>query len=541
MHRPKVSSIFAAVALAAAAVVPVLFAAPASAADSCDAGQFPASFGAQSSLKVTCHTDAGTNSNHIEIHEPVNVDYHHGAARNVTLDPASGNATTAGSTTIHFQAGAIQTRDTRRPINAFTAAGAAIFKGGTFITSVLPAACTGGACTSATISQGAASTQLTATSKIEFTTNRSLLDAVCTAGTSTLSSASGKFVAADIGKSVSGTPFAAGTFITSVTATVATMNQPHSEACVANRVTTIGGTKFVSGSPVLFNGDPMNINLSNTTSGGQGLTCTAGSHTLAMTAGSFADTGGFPATAAGIAVTIKGATTVATTATAVVTTGNTSLTLAGTCPTGITATAGSASVGVAGATAPKNGDPMMSLAAVLNLNPALVATQDACDLNTFEGFEVIGGWTAPGAYTANAFTPRVTTSQVIFPTSVISFNGFIVPKKGGDTSVAGPHYNFSFPLLPTGLAVCGGPGAPTNPIQLAFGIAATTKTVAPFVPTGSGNPSDPPLRQLQPVTGAFSQKMELILNPSTVVASSTGTACTIGAPTAAPNLACGDG
>ena len=57
MHRPRFGSVFAAVAIAAAAVVP-LFAAPAGAANTCDAGQFPASFAAQSGLKVDCHTDA---------------------------------------------------------------------------------------------------------------------------------------------------------------------------------------------------------------------------------------------------------------------------------------------------------------------------------------------------------------------------------------------------------------------------------------------------------------------------------------------------
>jgi hypothetical protein len=119
MHRPKVSSILAVVALAAAAVIPV-FAAPAGAANVCNAGQFPAGFGAQSGLKVVCHTDAGTNSNHIEIHDAENADWHHSAARNATLAPAAPTkATTANNATIRFKAGVIQTRDIRRPINAF--------------------------------------------------------------------------------------------------------------------------------------------------------------------------------------------------------------------------------------------------------------------------------------------------------------------------------------------------------------------------------------------------------------------------------------
>jgi len=543
MHRPKLSSIFAAAALAAAAVVPVLTAAPAGAANSCAAGEFPSSFAAQSGLKVACHTDAGTNANHIEIHDADNSNWHNGAARAATLHPASGNATTANNATIHFAAGSIQTRDIRRPINAFDATTkASVFKGGTFITAVAPAACTT-ACTSATISQAAALTEVTVAAKIEMTTNRSLTDASCTAGTSTLTSASAKFVAGDVGKGVSGTPFSAGTFITSVTATVATMNQTHSEACIAGRVTTIGGNKFVAGNPVLFNGDPMNFQLTNTTGGGQGFSCVAGTHTLSMSAGSQADTGGFVATDAGIAVSIKGtaAAPTVTTASAAVLTGTTSLTLVGTCPSGVTAAAGLAWIGVPGASAPAAGAPMMTLAAELNLNPALVNTQDACDLNTYEGFEVVGGWQAPGTFSANTSTPRAAVAQVLFPTSVLSFNGFVVPKKGGDTADANPHYNFSFPLLPTSLAVCLTAGAPANEIQLAFGMNASTKAGAPFLATGSGNPADPPVRQLLPETGSFSQTTELILNPSTIVASSSGPACTITSPTSSPGTSCGDG
>jgi hypothetical protein len=539
MQRPKFGVIIAAAALAGAAVVPLL-ATPASAADTCDAGQFPASFAAQSGLKVDCHTDAGTNVNHVEIHDAENVQWHHTAARNATLDPASGNATTAGSATIHFAAGAIQTRDIRRPISGFTTANATVFKGGAFITSVAPVNCTT-ACTSATLSQTASVTIAAVTARIDMTTNRTLSDATCTAGTNTVSSNSAKFVAGDVGKSVSGGPFPSGTFISSVTATTATLNQTHTAGCTAGRLITIGGAKYVSGSPVLFNGDPEDLDLSNTTLGGQGFSCTSGSHTLSMTAAAKTDTGGFVTTDAGITVVIKGSTTtVTTTASAAVLTGNTSLTLVGTCPAGVSATVGNAAIGVASRGAALNGAPVMTLSAVLNLNPVLVATQDECSANTFEGFQVVGGWQNPGSYTALAQTPVATVGQVVFPTSVISFSGFVVPKHGGDTANASPHFNFSFPLLPTSLAVCLSAGAPANPVQLAFGINPTVKASAPFLPTGSGNPGDPQIRQLLPETGSFSQIIEL-LNASTVVVSDTGTACTIGADTAAPGLACGDG
>jgi len=531
-----------------AAVVPMFVASPAGAATGCTAGMFPSTFAAQSGLKVACHTDPGTNSNHIEIHEGDNVVYHHGAAHNVNLGPASGNAVTAGSATIKFAAGTIKPADLRRPISSFNAAKASVLAGGSFIRSVAPAGCTT-ACNSAVLSQkatvtgGTSAAPLLAT--IENTNNRYLDDVTCTGGTSTLTSATAGFVATDIGKSVSGGPFASGTFITSVTATVATMNQTHAAACTAaaghtGDQITIGGVTYVAGVPKVFNSDPMTLQLTNTAAGGQGMSCVGS--VLSMTAGSKLDTGGFVAADIGVTAIVKGSTaTVTAKITAVNTTGNTSATIAPACPAGVSATVGFAAISTKSANGAGNRGVMMSLGAALNLNPALVATQDDCGLNTYEGFMVMGGYTNPGAaFAANAFAARAATAQVIFPTSVLSFNGYIVPKRGGDSVDANPHYNFSFPLLPTGLAVCLTAGAPANDIELTLGINPVVISGAPFLPTGSGNDGDPPVRQLLPQTGTFTSTMELITNPSTVLNTSTDT-CTVAAATATPGVGCGDG
>jgi hypothetical protein len=533
-----------------AAVVPVFVASPAGAANGCTAGEFPSTFAAQASLKVACHTDAGTNTNHIEIHDANNAVYHHGGARNVNLaKPSSGNAVTSGSATIFFASGTLKNTDVRRPINSFNAAKASVFAGGTFIVSVAPAACTT-ACTSAVLSQkakvtgGTVAVPLLAT--IEHTNNRYLDDVTCGAGGNTLTSVTAKWVAGDVNKSVSGGPLSDGTFITSVAGNVATLNQTHTNACTTTPLhtgdqITVGGATYVAGVPQVFNNDPMTIQLSNSTSGGQGLTCSGS--TLGMTLGSKTDTGGFNANYIGMAAAVKGsgATVVAAKITAVNTTGNTSATIAPACPAGVSATVGFAGIGVRGANGPGNAAVMMSLAAELNLSDALVATQDDCNLNTFEGFQVMGGWTNPGAaYAANAFAAKASVSQVIFPTSVLSFNGYVVPKRGGDSVDATPHYNFSFPLLPTSLAVCLNLGVPANDVQLAFGINSTVVSAAPFLATGSGNNGDPPVRQLLPKTGTFTTTMELILNPSTVV-STTSDTCTISVSTATPGVPCGDG
>ena len=365
----------------------------------------------------------------------------------------------------------------RRPINAFCTKNAtpgnnncasavakdSVFKGGTNIIALLPAGCTT-ACTSATLSQPATLTGGTSALPIigvvEHTNSRYLHDVTCGAGTSTISSADAKFVATDVGKSVSGGPIPDGSFITSVTPTVATLNQAHAGGCTTaagqpGDQITIGSSTYVGGVAQLFNSDPMAIQLSNTTGGGQGFTCSG--TTLGMTAASKLDTGGFNAAYIGLTVAVKGSGVAFTNLkiNAVNTAGNSSATVAPACPAGVSATVGAAAVSTRGAGAPTNGSPMMNLGAELNLNPVLVATQDDCSLATYEGFGVIGGWTNPGSsYAGNTSTPPVSVAQIIFPTSVISFNGFIVPQRGGDAVEALPHYDFTFPLLPTSLAVC---------------------------------------------------------------------------------------
>ena len=77
-------------------------------------------------------------------------------------------------------------------------------------------------------------------------------------------------------------------------------------------------------------------------------------------------------------------------------------------------------------------------------------------------------------------------------------------------------------------------------MQLTLGMNSTVVSAAPFLATGSGNNADPPVRQLLPKTGTFTWTMELILNPSTVVSTTTDT-CAIPVSTATPGVPCGDG
>ena len=112
--------------------------------------------------------------------------------------------------------------------------------------------------------------------------------------------------------------------------------------------------------------------------------------------------------------------------------------------------------------------------------------------------------------------PDRSIAQVLFPTSVISFAGYIVPKTVAEVPAhqAVPHYDFVFPTLPTSLAVC--PiiaGTTTTKTAVTLGFWSTTLTTAPFLATGSGNPASPTVRQVGPATGLFGQKVSLYNGP----------------------------
>ncbi|MDQ1462727.1 MAG: hypothetical protein QOI08_4211 [Actinomycetota bacterium] len=524
MRRRKFGSALAAVAIATAAAIPIL-AAPAGAVTGCGApgGIFPATPGAQSGVKFDCTTNAGANVNSITIADANNTQWHHGAARTVAVTP------TPSTNTITYASGAIVAGDIGRPISGGCIGGAAFIRTA--------------AATSATLSVNNGATCAATTATIEYTRSRVLTDASCsTAASSNLTSATATFAAADLRKSVSGGPFGAGAKITAVVnATTATVTPAPTAACTAPDTITIGAATYNASNAVIWAADPNTKQLTNSAAppagSGQAFSCSG--TTLTATAGAVAAGGGFSAAYAKLKVVVIGTTTVTTTATTG--TANT-LTLAAACPAGITAAAGTAVIGEPGANAPRNGSAMTSLSAELNLAPTLVATQDDCNKNTFEGFQVIGAWNNPGGYGPGLAPPvTVSTGQISFPTSVIAFAAFVRPQPTGDALLAGAHYEFVFPLLPTTLAVCttGTPPAPANPTAISFGINPTVLATAPFLPTGSGNPADPAVRAIGPQTGAFAGKYSLS-NSGTVIATGLLPSCTIQAATVTPSFACGD-
>jgi hypothetical protein len=560
MRRPRFGSVLAAVAIATAGVIPI-FVSPAGATNNCGPGagsagavnasagsQFPVGPGALAELKVDCHSDAGVSPDNIIIHDAPNGIWHHGAGRHVAITPVS------SSTTINFASGAITSLDVSRPI-AFTCQ-----TGGSFIVSV--------AATSAVLSKANKTGCAATTAIIDYTTNRVLQDVTCASGGTTLTgTAADKFAASDIGKSVTGGPFggagggsgggsATGVWrITAVGATTATLNAAAPAACANPDVITLGGQTYNTTTPfaAVWPNNPMTVELSNSSTtgspnGGQGFTCASGGNLLALAGSAVGTIPAFSAAWTNLKVVVRGTTTVTTKVTGL---SGSSLTLGASCPAGVSATTGSATIGETDANAPANNTAMMELNAELNLNPALVKTQDDCTRNTIEGFEVVGSWHNPGSYAASVAVP-VSVGQIVFPTAVVNFAGNIVPKKGGDSQEVGvSHFDFVFPSLPTSSAVCLTPpvtGTPSNPTQLALAFASTSLSGdingnGPYLQTGSGNPQDPTIRALDQRFGqTFNGRYQLRAGATDVTGSPGATfSCTIPASTAAPSVACGDG
>jgi hypothetical protein len=508
---------------------------PAGAATTCQTSQNPNGASSQASLKVGCITDlsatASQNVNHLDVHDGTNATWHRGAARTATV-------TTALTTTITFAAGTLIQADVRRPISGPGIAG------GAFVRSLAPAACTT-ACTSAVLS-AASTAAATVTATIEHTSSRTLLDAHYTAGgTSVLTSTTAQFVATDVNKSVSGGGFPSGSRISSFTNATNVVVTPGSSAAhaTADDVITIGEAQFTAASPSTATTytETWTREMKRTPAPGT-TSCTGSTLTIAASGGGtnvgdialkvqFVGATGTPSIGGPWKVTARPSAT--------------TLTLSAACPADAWT---NAIIGEAGADAPHDGAAFASLAASLNLNPTLVSTSDDCNTNTYEGFAVVGAWNNPGAFSVSGVVggtpPDRATAQVIFPTAVVSFAGYIVPKTVAEAPAHQPvpHYDFTFPSLPTSLAVC--PivaGTTTTKVSITLGFWATTLTTAPFLATGSGNPASPPVRQVGPATGLFGQKVSLYNGSTQLGADIAPTGCTVIARTAAPTFACGLG
>jgi len=162
-------------------------------------------------------------------------------------------------------------------------------------------------------------------------------------------------------------------------------------------------------------------------------------------------------------------------------------------------------IGVPNFTAPANGDAVSQLGAELMLNPTLVAGQQACTTNAPTGFQIQGKWLSPNAFVTTPFgAPGSATlpsasiiGELLYPTAAgINFAALIqqIPNNlAGETATA-PHYDITYPFLPTAIALCPAPSVVGVGAVFKFNAISASQGL---IPTGTGTPSTGQIRALQ--------------------------------------------
>lgn len=477
---------------------------PASAA-TCAIGEFPAIQSSQSGANIACTfiNSATPALNDVSakftFHDYQNAAYHQGAARKVTLTAA----TPIGGTVLTAAAGGFTLTDVNHPVAALSLTGTAVVPARAFIK--LQTA------TTATMNVPAAvAIPIGTIVFIDNDTSRSIADASFTAGSATVASASANFKTADIGKTISASNIPEYKTITAVaSATSATMSAAATTTGAA-QVATIGGDTTVRSTRSV-------IDATQTTTVITSATAAFGPTDI-----------GLPVTGSGLNAAARITAVTATTATVA--------------PAGTAnGVAHNIVIGAASITAPSNGSTAIALGTILDLNPALVAGQNACTLNKAEGLALTGQWNNPGAFVVTgvlgAQPAGQTVAQILFKTSVTSFAGWVV-QRPTDAAKPVPHYDIVFPLLPTSLAKCPAPNA-VNVVSKFAILAGSSYQSA--LPTGVGRPSSAQMRYLAPNPGATLSTTAIFRSDDTVAPknwSFTGT-CAMNNPVVA-DFHCGD-
>jgi hypothetical protein len=492
----------------------------------CNFGQFPNAPGGQSGLTVNCtFTNAGTSSSNTIEDFPQAV-WHNGAAWTVI-----GGATTSGSPTVtstsalsHFKAAT--------DIN-HTISGGGI-PADSFIIAVNSAS-------SVTLNHDATSTKSAETLTIENSSIRAVADGVTTSASKTITSATADFVSADVGRIVTGTNLPKYDAIASVTnATTAVLSAAATATGTAQTLTigenervsttrqvtdakvTAGSTALSSASahflasdaqlPVAGCGIPTGTYISSVTNSADvvlslaatltrplavtnGVT-TSGSATVTSATANFTSTcdTNKVITGAGIPAgdTIKAvvnATTITLAVKATATATGVSLTES----PGATET-----IGAPTPTAPANGDAVATVESELALSPTLVKGSPPCSAGDATGDTIEGAWYNPGSYGATFLSPALPTDtigQILYPTSVVSFAGYVVNEAAstpGEQDTAA-HTDIIYPFLPTGLALCATPALGIGSVFSFNGTTLTEQKVA----TGIGRPDTGAVRGVE--------------------------------------------
>jgi hypothetical protein len=425
--------------------------------NSCGMTQYPSKLFSYSGLKVACSSASTPSSSAVTIHDFGNAVWHSGSSRTIKANTTL-NSTTITSTTGFLSATAGVPGDIHRFISG---PGIPTTPATTFIVSVNTATHT------AVLSQKATATATNANLVIENTTSRTITDGVITTASTALKSTAAEFNAADVNQMVYGNGIRPGTKISAfVSATQVTLSQ--AAACSGTCGTHVSiGDSAATTARVITDG--------HTTSASPNVTS-------ATAVFSPADTGtgisgpGIPAGAY-----IK----TVTSATAIVLTMNATA----------TSTAAKLVIGAPTVSAPKNGDHVSQFGGELNLNPAFLATSDACNENTPEGFVIAGDWLNPGSFVGTLVPPARTIAQILYTTSQISFPAWV----SYDGSLTNPQYTITEPpILLTTIACAGSPSTTT----LTFNASASSQETAPGLPTVRAIRDTTGLMPSVPVTGS---------------------------------------
>ena len=398
-------------------------------ANSCTVGQFGNLPDATSQLKVACTLTTATAlaASPAKTEDFSEAQWHWGAARTTAPDGTmlSGATTTISSASAHFTLADVNhgISGPGIPVRAF-------------IKSV-----SNGTTANINLAGGPATN---AVWLIENSDARSVVDGICTTATTTITSISANFTAADVGKSIEGPCFPHGTTI------VARQNAATATVSVATKV---GSTNSLF---TIGEEQP-----SSTTREVEDGATKVGQPKVTSSSANFQTSDiGLPIT--GSCIPVGAYITAVTTLTATINVA-----------AGCTATAIVVTIGLPNRDSPVSGEVMAQIGVEQDLNPTLSLANpdlnegmgdDPCTANTPEGLTLQGQWYNPGEFLGagtlgsypNAALTSPAVAQVAFKTAAVTFAAYVLQvkaAKAGETQSAA-HYDVVVPSLLMSVAMC---------------------------------------------------------------------------------------
>jgi hypothetical protein len=423
----RIKLTFVAIAATAALMGPLALRA-AAVTNACTNGMFPNQPGGNSELSLACTltTATGGAGNAYSIEDFPDAVWHTGAAR---LTAADGHIT-AASATVTSATGRFVAGD----VDHIIAGG--LLPAGTFIKTFVNT-------TTVTINAVAptGSTTTTAVLTIENGTGRGATGST-TAGSKVVTSTTANFVAGDAGRGISATAIPHGDTIASVTNSTSIMLLVAATTTSATKKISIADSATLTSNRQLKDAHTTNLSVTVTSA-----TAVFGPTDV-----------GLPVTGTGI----PAGDYVATAPTATTITLHAAATA--------TSTAAVLTIGQPNSGAALNGETVAQLSSKLSLDPTgfggAVDGVPPCTANVINASSLSGYWNNPGSYNGTALgsstDPMVkgpTVGQIVFPTSLISFGGYVTQVKAataGETQTLA-HYDVVLPLLLTSAVVCPAP------------------------------------------------------------------------------------